>query len=156
MDIISAFSLIVSLGTAAALTLAAREHHRNTLRVRRLNARHVSANSDVQKRRMDLLEVRNRARLLEDTVKNGTSAVEKVHQAITSTTFSLIDRFSTSEEFRENARRARQTHDQTSQQIYRSVHTTNRALHLLADTLLIGKKEKKLSSRKNRKNEIDR
>lgn len=147
----SAFSLIVSLVTAAALTLIAREHHRNTLKVRRLNARHVAANSDVQKRRMDLLEVRNRARLLEDTVKNGTSAVEKVHQAITSTTFSLIDRFSTSEEFRENARRARQSHDQTSQQIYRSVHTTNRALHVLADTLFIGKKEKKLSSRKNQK-----
>lgn len=148
MDALFLLNLMAITTAAGLLALAIRGHGRNTRRLRKLRSRQISAHSHLQKSRMDLMETRNRARLLEETVKNGTSAVEKVHKAITATTFSLIDRFSSSEEFRENARRARQTHDQTSNQIYRSVHTTNKALHILADTLLISKKEKKLSARK--------
>ena len=44
-----------------------------------LNSHRVAAHSAVQKSRMDLLEVRNRARLLEDSVSGGASAVEKLH-----------------------------------------------------------------------------
>lgn len=118
-----------------------------------LNSHRVAAHSAIQKSRMDLLEVRNRARLLEDSVSGGASAVEKLHKAISSTTFGLIDLFSKDEEFRQTARKARATHDQTSQQIYRTVRTTNRALHILADTLIIGKAEKRLASRKRGKAE---
>ncbi len=70
---------------------------------------------------------------------------------ISNTTFGLIDLFSKDEEFRQTARKARATHDQTSQQIYRTVRTTNKALHILADTLIIGKAEKRLASRKRDK-----
>ena len=116
-----------------------------------LNSHRVAAHSAIQKSRMDLLEVRNRARLLEDSVSGGASAVEKLHKAISNTTFGLIDLFSKDEEFRQTARKARATHDQTSQQIYRTVRTTNKALHILADTLIIGKAEKRLASRKGQK-----
>lgn len=118
-----------------------------------LNSHRVAAHSAIQKSRMDLLEVRNRAKLLEDSVSGGASAVEKLHKAISNTTFGLIDLFSKDEEFRQTARKARATHDQTSQQIYRTVRTTNKALHILADTLIIGKAEKRLASRKRGKAE---
>lgn len=116
-----------------------------------VNSHRVAAHSAIQKSRMDLLEVRNRTRLLEDSVSGGASAVEKVHKAISNTTFGLIDLFSKDEEFRQTARKARATHDQTSQQIYKTVRTTNKALHILADTLIIGKAEKRLASRKRGK-----
>ena len=118
---------------------------------RLFNSHRIAAHSAIQKSRMDLLEVRNRARLLEDSVSGGASAVEKLHKAISNTTFGLIDLFSKDEEFRQTARKARQTHDETSQQIYRTVRTTNKALHILADTLIIGKAEKRLASRKEGK-----
>ena len=79
---------------------------RRDLRI--LNTHRISARSAVQKSRMELLEVRNRAKLLEDTVSGGAMAVEKVHKA---------------------------------------VRTTNRALHILADTLIIGKAEKRIVSK---------
>ena len=116
-----------------------------------LNSHRVAANSAIQKSRMDLLEVRNRAKLLEETVTGGATAVEKVHKAISSTTFGLIDHFSRDDQFRQTARKARETHDQTSQQIYHGVRTTNRALHILADTLIISKAEKRIISRKHKK-----
>ncbi len=113
-----------------------------------VNSHRVAAHSAIQKSRMELEEVRNRTRLLEDSVSGGASAVEKLHKTISNTTFGLIDLFSKDEEFRQSARKARATHDQTSQQIYRTVRTTNKALHILADTLIIGKAEKRLASRK--------
>lgn len=148
MDAITLLSVLATCTTTGIVVVAFRQHRRNTRGLRLLLARQIAANSHIQKSRMDLMETRNRARLLEETVKNGTSAVEKVHKTITTTTFSLIDRFSTSEEFRENARRVRDSHDHTSDHIYRTIHTTNKALHILADTLFIGKKEKKLTARK--------
>lgn len=151
MDIVSVLSLTALFTSTVLLVAAAGYQRRNTRLLRIVNSHQVAANSHVQKSRMDLLEARNRARLLEDTVKNGTSAVERVHQAVTTTTFSLIDRFASSEEFRENARRARARHDKTSSQLYQSVHTTNKALHILADTLYFGKKEKRLTVRKKLK-----
>ncbi|MFL1465663.1 hypothetical protein ACQUWM_03330 [Marinobacter sp. DUT-3] len=120
-------------------------------RLRVVNSHRIAANSAIQKSRMDLLEVRNRAKLLEETVTGGATAVEKVHKAISSTTFGLIDHFSRDDQFRQTARKARETHDQTSQQIYHGVRTTNRALHILADTLIIGKAEKRIVSRKHKK-----
>lgn len=153
MDATTLLSLLATAATTGLIVFAIRQHARNTRDLRILRAQQVSARSHLQKSRMELMETRNRARLLEETVKNGTSAVEKVHRTITTTTFSLIDRFSTSEEFRENARRARETHDQTSDQIYRTVHTTNKALHILADSLFFGKKEKKLTERKRPKDQ---
>ncbi|MCR8915966.1 hypothetical protein FDP08_02665 [Marinobacter panjinensis] len=153
MDATTLLSLLATAVTAGLVIFAMRQHARNTRDLRILRAKQISAHNHLQKSRMDLMETRNRARLLEETVKNGTSAVEKVHRTITTTTFSLIDRFSTSEELRENARRARRSHDQTSDRIYRTVHTTNKALHILADSLFIGKKEKKLTTRRSPKGE---
>lgn len=142
--------LLLLCVAAALLCVAYRQLLQCRRETRRLNAQRVAANSAIQKRRMDLLEVRNRARLLEDSVSGGTSAVEKLHQAISNTTFGLIDLFSKDEEFRQSTRKARATHDQTSRQIYRTVRTTNKALHILADSLIIGKAEKRLASRKRR------
>ncbi len=113
-----------------------------------LRAKLAVQRSRIQKRRLEVLEMRNRARLLEDTVKNGTTAVEKMHKTIASTTFSLIDHFAKDETFRENARRARDSHDNTSAQIYQAARTTNRAFHVIADTLFISRREKKLTTRK--------
>ncbi len=118
---------------------------RRDLRI--LNIHRVNAFSAIQQSRMELLEVRNRAKLLEDTVSGGATAVEKVHKAIANTTFGLIDMFSRDEEFKDGARKARQTHNETSEQVYKAVRTTNRALHILADSLLIGKAEKRVVSK---------
>ncbi len=115
---------------------------RRCLRI--IDSHRAQARSVVQKSRMDLMEVRNRTKLLEDTVSGGASAVEKVHKAISSTTFGLIDLFSRDEGFRQGARKARQNHDRTSREVYQAVRTTNRALHILADTLIIGKAEKRI------------
>jgi hypothetical protein len=144
-----ALLLLVSAGTlgyACQQLLLSRRH------LRLLNSHRIAARGAIQKSRMDLLEVRNRARVLQDTVSGGATAVEKVHKAISNTTFGLIDLFSRDDEFRQSARKARQTHDQTSQQIYRTVRTTNRALHILADTLIIGKAEKRIVSGKGKEN----
>ncbi|MEO9525287.1 hypothetical protein [Marinobacter alexandrii] len=143
--IIPAVLLLASL-IALGFTLSQLQASRRQLRL--LNARRIAAQSDIQKRRMELEEVRNRAKLLEDTVSGGASAVERVHKAISNTTFGLIDLFSRDEEFRQSARKARDTHNQTSTTVYKTVRTTNKALHILADTLIIGKAEKQLASRK--------
>lgn len=147
--------LIATIGLLELLTLALLcQAFRLLILGRReariLNSHRVAANSAIQKSRMDLLEVRNRARLLEDSVTGGATAVEKLHRAISNTTFGLIDLFSSDEEFRSSARKARASHNETSQKIYRTVRTTNRALHILADTLIIGQAEKRLVARKRR------
>ena len=63
------------LGSSALLGLAYREMLFARRQLRILNAQRMAASSAIQKSRMDLLEVRNRARLLEDTVSGGASAV---------------------------------------------------------------------------------
>jgi len=135
---------------ACLVAIATRMLLQNRKVLVRLRSAQRQANSRIQKSRMELMEVRNRARLLEDTVTHGTGAVEKMHQVIATTTFSLIDHFSTDESFRERARRARNTHNTTSRQIYQAARTTNKALHLLADTLIISRREKKLTLRTHR------
>src|SRR5690554_3683483 len=115
---------------------------RRDLRI--LNTHRISARSAIQKSRLELLEVRNRAKLLEDTVSGGAMAVEKVHKVIANTTFGLIDMFSSDEEFRLSARKVQQTHHYRSGQVYNALRTTNRAVHILADTLIITKAEKRL------------
>ncbi|MDO6824434.1 hypothetical protein [Marinobacter sp. 1_MG-2023] len=124
------------------------QHHRSRMLIRRLNSYHIATNSAVQKRRMDIYEVRNRAKILEDTVSGGARAVEKVHRVISNTTFSLVDHFSKDDEFRQGAQKARKTHDEASKQVYRAVRTTNKAIHILADTLFITKAEKRALLRK--------
>ncbi len=145
------FILLLLLGTSVALVLVFRQLQACRIMLRQVNSHRVVARSAIQKRRMDLMEVRNRTKLLEETVSGGTSAVEKVHKAISSTTFGLIDLFSRDEDFRKNAMKARTTHDQTSSEIYSAVRTTNRALHILADTLIISKVEKRIISRQSRR-----
>ncbi|MFO7528414.1 MAG: hypothetical protein R6W86_06370 [Marinobacter sp.] len=144
-------TLPLLLVAAVALALVFRQLQVCRVLLRRVNTRRVAARSAIQKRRMDLMEVRNRTKLLEETVSGGTSAVEKVHKTLSSTTFGLIDLFSRDEDFRKSARKARTTHDQTSSEIYSAVRTTNRALHMLADTLIISKVEKRIISRHTRR-----
>ena len=136
--------VICFAGTAALLFTGFRLSGQSRKQLLVLNAHRIAARSAIQKSRMDLAEVRNRARLLEDTVSGGASAVEKVHKAIANTTFGLIDMFSKDEEFKDNTRKVRQTHHQKSEQVYQAVRTTNRALHILADTLIISKAEKRI------------
>ncbi|MCG7199624.1 hypothetical protein MD273_07795 [Marinobacter pelagius] len=142
---------LVLLLPAALLALVFRQLQACRVLLRRINSRRIASRSVIQKRRMDLMEVRNRTKLFEETVSGGASAVEKVHRAISSTTFGLIDRFSKDDDFRENAMRARATHDQTTSEFYGAVRTTNRALHILADTLIISKVEKRILSRQNQR-----
>ncbi|MBD3640616.1 MAG: hypothetical protein HUJ18_06435 [Marinobacter sp.] len=142
---------LLLLGTLVALVLVFRQLQACRIMLRQVNSHRIVARSAIQKSRMDLMEVRNRAKLLEETVSGGTSAVEKVHKAISNTTFGLIDLFSRDEDFRKNAMKARTTHDQTSSEIYSAVRTTNRALHILADTLVISKVEKRIISRQSRR-----
>lgn len=147
MDALLFASTALLLIAARLVALATSLHLQNRKALIRLHSAQRRANSHIQKSRMEVMETRNRARLLEDTVKHGTSAVERMHQAIATTTFSLIDHFATDEEFRESAERARDTHNNASRQIYQAARTTNKALHLLADTLIISRKEKKLTMR---------
>ena len=147
MDALLLVSTGLFLVSAGLLAVVTPMSLRNRKRLIRLRAAQRSANSHIQKGRMDLMETRNRARLLEESVKQGTSTVEKMHRAIATTTFSLIDHFATDEEFRQSAQRARDTHNNTSRQIYQAARTTNKALHLLADTFIISRKEKKLTMR---------
>ena len=147
MTTLMILSFLLTLTSCSFVAISVAGHIQNRKSLTRLRARQIAANSHLQKSRMDLMEVRNRAKLLEDTVKHGTTAVEKMHRAISTTTFSLIDHFAKDDEFRENARRARETHDSTSRQIYDVARTTNKALHLLADSLFITRKEQKLTTR---------
>lgn len=143
--IIQALSTLLLLVIASgALGFGFWQLQRSRAFMRILSSHRIAANSAVQKRRMELYEVRNRAKLIEDTVSGGTSAVEKMHRAISKTTFSLVDRFSKDSEFQQSARKARQTHDQASKQVYHAVRTTNKAIHILADTLFITKAEKRV------------
>ncbi|HLV76559.1 MAG TPA: hypothetical protein VKY53_01355 [Marinobacter sp.] len=135
----------VSLAVAAALlVLGYRQLWQGQQSMRALTACRIRAVSAIQQRRLDLMEVRNRARILEDTVSGSASAVEKVHKVIANTTFGLIDIFSSDEEFRLSARKVQQTHHYRSGQVYNALRTTNRAVHILADTLIITKAEKRL------------
>lgn len=148
MNIQLASALFLSVVSAASLCwgFSQLQHARTLTRV--LNSYRMATRSAIGKRRMDIYEVRNRAKLLEDTVSGGTSAVEKMHRVISNTTFSLVDRFSKDEEFRQSAHKARKTHDQASKNVYHAVRTTNKAIHILADTLFITKAEKRVILRK--------
>ncbi|MDX1634378.1 MAG: hypothetical protein R3280_07075 [Marinobacter sp.] len=130
------FVTALLLFTAAALAavcwhLAHNQEHQ----MRRLGADLAVMNNRIRKRQAELAEFRNKKRLLESTVNTGATAVEMLHRAISGTTFELIDRFSGSERVRQSARQARTSHDQTSRTVYRSLRTTNRALHALTDML---------------------
>ncbi|MGC8118950.1 hypothetical protein [Marinobacter sp. VGCF2001] len=144
LPIVTMLSLVGS-GILLATTFAL--YHTNRRRLRILNSHRIRAVSAIQERRMDVMEVRNRARLLEETVSGGASAVEKVHKAIANTTFGLIDLFSKDDNFKDGARKVQQSHQRKSEQIYKVVRTTNRALHILADTLVIEKAEKRIVSK---------
>ncbi|WP_298447144.1 hypothetical protein [uncultured Marinobacter sp.] len=144
-----ALALLLLIIASGALGYGFVQARRSRVLMRKLNSYSIAVNSAVQKRRLDLYEVRNRAKLLENTVSGGTSAVEKVHKAIANTTFGLVERLSKDNETRENALKARKTHDQTSKQVYHAVRTTNKAIHLLADSLFITKAEKRVMLKRN-------
>ncbi len=145
--------LVIASGTLLFKTI--QQYRLTNRQVIALRSRALARQSKIQKKRLDLLETRNRNKVLEDTVKSGTAAVEKMHRTLTNATFGLIDRFSSDDEFRENARRARETHDQTSDKIYKTLHTTNKAVHLLADTLLTKRTESRIRRRYSRRNDQD-
>ncbi|WP_323754291.1 hypothetical protein [Marinobacter sp.] len=145
-------AILITAGVCLALSaglLAAgfRESVSSRKQLRVLNASRLNVQNEIQRKRMELLEVRNRAKLMEDTVSGGTAAVEKVHKVIANTTFGLIDRFAKDEAFKSTARRVRKTHHEKSEKVYEVVRTTNRAAHLLADSLFIGKAEKRIISK---------
>jgi|SRR5690554_4123267 len=144
------FNIALSLLMLTIASMALSVSCWQLLRVRRaariIHVHQLTAQNVIQKARMDLLEVSDRAKLLESTVSVGATAVEKLHKAITNTTFGLIEMFVSDNEIRQNVLVVRKTHDQTSQQIYQSVRTTNKALRILADTVIIGRATKRSRS----------
>lgn len=149
LEILLSAALLLACALAQGYCLRHLQQARR--QIRRLNAHRVASNSSIQKERMDIVELRNRAKVLENTVSGGASAVEKAHKAISSTTFGLISLFAPDDSVRQGARKARRSHDAASDQVYKAIHTTNRALHILADTLFIEKAEKKIVSRRSGK-----
>lgn len=122
--------LSVGLTAASGYTL-----YHNRLALRRLNAIHARRANDIQKRRLERIELRNRKTLMEDSVREGTTAVEAIHRTITGVTFDLVDRYSRSEELKAKAKKAREVHDESTRTFYKAVRTTNRALHVVADMI---------------------
>lgn len=149
--LLTSLSLLLIIGSGVLLTRTFQQHRTTRRQVSALRSRAIARQSRIQRKRLDLLETRNRNKVLEDTVKSGTAAVEKMHRTLTNATFGLIDRFSSDDEFRESARKARETHDQTSDKIYKTLHTTNKAVHLLADTLLTKRTENRIRRRYSRR-----
>ncbi|MDY6797294.1 MAG: hypothetical protein SVX28_00885 [Pseudomonadota bacterium] len=145
--------LVAASGTLLVKTI--RHYHAANRRVIALRSRALAQQSEIQEKRLDLLETRNRSKVLEDTVSNGAAAVEKMHRTLTNATFGLIDRFSSDDKFRESARKARETHDQASDKIYKALHTTNKAAHLLADTLLTKRTENRIRRGHSRRKDQD-
>lgn len=136
---------LLALLCTGAVAAAAHLTRQNQRALRRLGCRLASGVSVIQKGQLELQETRNRNRLLEETVRSGAAAVETVHRTIASTTFEVIDRLATSEKFRANAQQVRRTHDNTSRTFYRSLRSTNKTLHVLADVILSNKAKKRRS-----------
>ncbi|WP_166260068.1 hypothetical protein [Marinobacter salicampi] len=148
MIILNTLLALIGLGLLAA---TARLSHRNHSLGRILSAGLAALVNQAGKRQLDLIEFRNRARLVEETVRTSTTAVEVIHRAITSTTFEVIDRLSTSERFRADARRAKTVHDTKSRSFYRSLRTTNRAFHGLANRVMDSKAKRTNQNRDSKK-----
>lgn len=146
-----AFSLAMLAVAFVVLGFSCLEFSRTRRTMRIIHVHQIAARNAIQKTRMDLLEIGDRAKLLESTVSGGATAVEKLHKAITSTTFGLIDMFVSDNEIRQNVLVVKRTHDQTSQQIYHSVRTTNKALRILADTVIVGRTVKRNRSERDGK-----
>lgn len=132
-------TLILALTSTMALLFCAQALHHNRLRLRRLDCIHAHRANRVQRKRMELIELKNRKRLMEETVHGGTTAVEALHRTITGVTFDLVERYSTSEEFKAKAKRARSIHDDKTRTFYRAVRSTNRTLHTLGDMFISGR-----------------
>lgn len=140
--ILTTLFAILSTGVVVA---AVHQHRLNRRALHRLQSRLALTVSKIQKSQLELQETKNRNRLLEETVRSGSAAVELAHRAISSTTFEVIDRLSSSEKFRANAQQIRRTHDNTSRTFYRSLRSTNKTLHVLADVILSNKAKKRRS-----------
>lgn len=143
----TAITVLLFLICAGFLVASFHLHITNRAHYLQITSLLASTISIMQKNRMDLLEQRNKNQLLEDTLQSGTTAVEFVHRAITSTTFVAIDRFSTSEKFRASAQQVRRAHDDTSRSFYRSVRATNKTLHALANVIMSNKSAKRRKRR---------
>jgi len=139
MTMVEYVTLAVAVVALALLALAAYEAHRNSRNSRILTCTQARLANKIQKKRLDLIELKNRKRLMEDTVRDGTTAVEAIHRTLTGVTFDLVDRYSSNEDFKARARKARTTHDETSKTFYKALRTTNRALHAFTDMVIVDK-----------------
>ncbi|MDC0664325.1 hypothetical protein [Marinobacter sp. SS21] len=139
MTIVEFAALAVALAALSLLALTTLAVYRNIRNSRVLSCAQARQASQLQKKRLDLIELKNRKRLMEETVRDGTTAVEAIHRTITGVTFDLVDRYSSSEDFKVRARKARTTHDETTKTFYKALRTTNRALHAFTDMVMIDK-----------------
>lgn len=126
---------LLSLACTGLLVASVVTFTQNRQAMRRYQAIQARRINDIQKRRMERLELRNRKTLMEDSVREGTTAVEAIHRTITGVTFDLVDRYSRSEELKAKAKKAREVHDESTRTFYKAVRTTNRALHVVADMI---------------------
>lgn len=141
MTTVEIVTLVVALVALTLLVIAAYGAHRNTMNYRRLAAAQARQANRVQKKRLELIELKNRKKLMEETVHDGTTAVEAIHRTLTGLTFDLVDRYSSNEDFRAKARKARTTHDETTKTFYKALRTTNRALHVFTDMVITNDQE---------------
>lgn len=128
------------------LTLALLQFQKNTIRVNYLRAGIAVIRHPRAAAAFELNEQKNRKKLLESTVDTGATALELAHRAISSTTFGLIDRFSTSESVRNRARQAQSVHDRSSRQLYRSLKGANRTLHAVAGVMMNQRAERSVQN----------
>jgi len=128
--------LTLALVNTAAAVVMLRQLHRNLDTIHRLQAKVAHARSVARKAQLDRDERQERKDALAQAVDGGTNTVEIVHQAISASTFSVIDKLSRSRHFRATSEQVRQIHDGTSQGVYRSIRVANREIHSLADVFL--------------------
>ncbi|MDX1755031.1 MAG: hypothetical protein R3175_03125 [Marinobacter sp.] len=136
MTTVEIVSLIAALAALALLVATGFRVHQNALKYRTLASAQARQANRIQKKRLDLIELKNRKKLMEETVHDGTTAVEAVHRTLTGLTFDLVDRYSSNEEFKARARKARSAHDETTKTFYKALRTTNRALHVFTDMVI--------------------
>lgn len=110
--------------------------HRGERRLGLLSRALVSVEDAQRKRQFEFIEADNRRKVLQESVETGTGAIELIHRAVTTTTFEVIDRFSSNERLRENNSRAREIHDDASRNVYRSIRIANRQLHAVANAII--------------------
>ncbi|MDX1589026.1 MAG: hypothetical protein R3296_08820 [Oleiphilaceae bacterium] len=127
---------ILSLGNATLLAFLWWQLQHNQGAIHQLNASLAALRSRISEHQLDMEELRERKRVMEQLVDNSTSSVETVHRSIADTTFGVLGRLSENSLYKAGTDQLRQIHDGTSKGVYGTIRIANRELHSLADILI--------------------